>query len=210
MKLLIADDHALTREGLCLLLQKLEPHTAVFEAGGYEELAALLAEHPDADLAIVDLDMPGRTEGTTLAALRQRHPTVPMVVLSGCEDREEMRRALGSGAMGYLPKSASPQVLLNALRLVLAGGVYVPPALIEADAAEPVADREADVALSPRQHEVLGQLMLGKSNKEIARALGMSEATVKVHLGAVFRALRVTSRTQAVRAAQRKRLIEPN
>lgn len=203
MQILIADDHALTREGLRLLLQTFDPQLRYLEAGSYTELTDLLALHPDVDLAIVDLAMPGREQSNPLAGLRQRFPTVPLVVLSGCEDPAEMRLALSSGAVGYLTKSASAQVLRSALGLILAGGVYVPPALLDKAATD-----DDNLALSPRQREVLGQLVLGKSNKEIARDLGMSEATVKVHLGAVFRSLAVTSRLQAVREVQRRRLFQ--
>lgn len=208
MKLLIADDHALTREGLRLLLRQLDDDVRVHEAASYDELSALLTEHPDADLAIVDLHMPDPEGKGSLAALRSQHPTAPVVVLSGSEDAQDMRRALGVGAMGFLPKSAPPAVLLNALRLVLSGGIYVPPALLAQGVATPADAAGSAVTLTPRQRGVLEQLVLGRSNKEIARTLGMSEATVKVHLGAIFRALNVTSRTQAVLAARQHRLFE--
>jgi DNA-binding NarL/FixJ family response regulator len=203
MKILIADDHALFREGLRQVLRQLGEEVCVLEAGNYAELRALLEAHADADLAIVDLDMPGAEGDRRLESLLAAHPTVPTVVLSASEHTADMQRALDAGAMGYLTKSTPAEVLLCALRLVLSGGVYVPPALVRRG--EPRGDRDVGLgALSARQRDVLERLVLGQSNKEIARELGMSEATVKVHLTAIFRALNVSNRAQAVRVVRER------
>jgi DNA-binding NarL/FixJ family response regulator len=201
MKILIADDHALFREGLRQLLRQLGEEVCVQEAGSYTELHALLEAHADADLAIVDLDMPACQGEARLETLLAAHPTMPTVVLSASESAADMQRALDAGAMGYLPKSMPPEVLLCALQLVLSGGIYVPPALIRRGV--PCGTGGLD-ALSARQREVLARLALGHSNKEIARELGMSEATVKVHLTAIFRVLNVANRAQAVHVVRER------
>jgi DNA-binding NarL/FixJ family response regulator len=199
MKILIADDHPLFREGLRHLLVELDWSVDVLEAWDYPGLRALLEAHADADLAIMDLDMPGAKDQAGLEGLLALYPTLPVVVLSASEQLDDMQRALDAGAMGYLPKSTPPEVLLCALRLVLSGGIYVPPALVRGGGA-----RAAFDTLSARQREVLEHLVLGHSNKEIARELGMSEATVKAHLTAIFRTLNVSNRTQAVRVARER------
>jgi DNA-binding NarL/FixJ family response regulator len=125
---------------------------------------------------------------------------LPIVVLSGSEDRADMRRALNRGAMGFIPKSATAPVMLSALRLVLAGGVYVPPAMVESSGS---ADDCAQRVLTPRQIDVLARVIEGQQNKAIAAALGLSEATVKAHVTALFKTLNVRNRTQAARAAER-------
>ncbi|MBI1425421.1 MAG: response regulator [Gammaproteobacteria bacterium] len=205
MKILIADDHELFREGLRQLLRQLAEDMQVLEAASYTELLALLGEHPDADLAIMDLNMPGYSTEVKLESLLAGHPTVPTVVLSASEYSSDMQGALDAGAMGYLPKSTPADVLLCALRLVLSGGIYVPPALVNNGAGRR-AEGGLDT-LTTRQREVLERLVLGRSNKEIGRELGMSEATVKVHLTAIFRALNVTNRAQAVHVVKERQLL---
>lgn len=204
MKILLADDHVLFREGLQFLLQSLGPQPEMLCAGDYAGTAALFAQHPDAALALVDLDMPGREREGGIERLLALAPTVPVVVLSACEDGDAVRRVLDAGAMGFVPKRERPDVLLGALRLVLAGGVYVPPMLLSST------PRAAPAAvLTPRQIEVLHCLAEGLANKLIARQLGMTEATVKAHTGAIFRSLEVANRAQAVLAARRLGLLPP-
>jgi DNA-binding NarL/FixJ family response regulator len=202
MQILIADDHALFREGLRRVLAQLGEDVCVSEAGDYAQLQALLDAHPDADLAIVDLDMPGREHAVCLESLLAAHPTIPLVVLSASEHTADMQRVLDAGAMGYLAKSTPADVLLCALRLVLSGGIYVPPALVKSHLRGN--GGTGLEALSARQRDVLERLALGHSNKEIGRQLGMSEATVKTHLTAIFRTLHVTNRTQAMRMVRER------
>jgi DNA-binding NarL/FixJ family response regulator len=130
---------------------------------------------------------------------------MPIIILSSSEDPGDVRRALDAGALGYVPKSASPETLLSAVSLVLAGGVYVPTLMLNASET-PAASVSG---LTPRQREVLAAVVGGLSNKDIGRRFGLSEKTVKVHVGAIFRALGVTSRTQAAAAAQAAGLIPP-
>jgi len=211
MKIILADDHALFREGAQYLLNALHERATILHAQDYVGAATLAAEHPDAALALVDLDMPGREpQGTPIdgiARLLALAPTLPVVVLSACEDPAVIRCVLDAGAMGFIPKREQAAVMLGALRLVLAGGVYVPPTVLAATTAAATANAAAAVLLTPRQAEVLQALALGHPNKVIARMLGMTEATVKAHTGAIFRALDVANRAQAVHAARRLGLL---
>jgi Response regulator containing a CheY-like receiver domain and an HTH DNA-binding domain len=202
MKIIVADDHTLFREGLRHILRRLAPEVEVLEADDYDAAAALLAAHPDADLALIDLGMPGRDRYPSLDALLPPGLTTPVVVLSASEEPHDIQRALDAGAMGYITKREKAEVMLGALRLVLAGGVYVPPTLLSAT--RPV---RPQAELTPRQRDVLRCLHEGHPNKEIGRRLGMSESTVKAHAAAIFKALDVRNRAQALRAAQRLGLL---
>jgi DNA-binding NarL/FixJ family response regulator len=199
MKIIVADDHALFLDGLRHVLAQLTDDPVLIEASDHISLAAAVTQHPDADLAVVDLGMPGGEPFTALETLLVRAPTLPVVVISASENPDDMRRVLDAGAMGYIPKRESAAVMLSALRLVLAGGVYVAPMLMRAPGN--VVATHKIVNFTPRQRDVLKGLAAGKSNKEIGRELGMSEATVKAHLSAIFRALGVSNRTQAARSA---------
>ena len=205
MKILIADDHVLFREGLRQLLRQLSDTVVVFDAADHDELLRLAAEHADADLALVDLNMPGKAPLAGLAAMLAQSPTIPIVVLSASEDLDEVRRTLDAGAMGFIPKSETANVILSALRLVLAGGIYVPPMLMQKSSG--LHGQHNDAGLTPRQREVLQCLIMGKSNKEIGRDMSLSEATVKAHLAAIFRSLNVNSRAEATRVVEQRKLL---
>ena len=224
MKILIADDHRLIVEAVADKLAELGPDTRCLRALSVTDLLAQVSD--DLALALIDLSMPGAEGLSHVQEVHRRHPELPIIVLSGHEDPITMRQALDSGAMGYIPKAYSPDVMLSAVRLVLAGGVYVPPMMIAGAlggvaptpparpttaglAAEPLALPASDLpfhpsrhALTERQVEVLHLLSEGRPNKMIARGLGISEGTVKIHLAAIFRALGVRNRTEAVVAAR--------
>lgn len=201
-KILIADDHALIREGICGQLRGLGGETAIVQARDWIEAIAAAAAHPDLGLALVDLRMPGKEGLTALAELLRANRGLPVLVLSASENVEDMRTAVHLGAMGYVSKSETAAVMLCAARLVLAGGMYVPPALANLGMnIHPVPDPAP--ALTERQLEVLRLIVEGKSNKEIARKLHLAHATVKVHLATIFRVLEVENRTQAAIAAER-------
>jgi DNA-binding NarL/FixJ family response regulator len=155
----------------------------------------------------LDLNMPGKAPLIALAALVAQSPTIPIVVLSGTEDLHEVRGVLDAGAMGFIPKRETAKVILSALRLVLSGGIYVPPMLMQKGVA--LSARRGEVGFTPRQQEVLQCLVLGKSNKEIGREMSLSDATVKVHLAAIFRSLNVNSRAEAVRVVEQRGLLAP-
>ena len=172
----------------------------------------------DFDLVLLDLDLPGVGGFGVLEQLRQSHPATPVVVLSAHEERDIVLQALNGGAMGFIPKSSANEVMISALSLVLSGGTYLPPQVLAAAADTAGSgvtavthatgdDKEsatgADLGLTDRQCQVLALLMEGKSNKLICRELDVAERTVKIHVSAVLKALNVTSRTQAVIAAER-------
>ena len=213
VKLLIVDDHAVMREGLAALLRQGDTDTCVLQAHDAEAAFDLLEANPDLDVVILDLILPGLGGLSALAEFGRRQPTLPVVVLSSSENPHDVRRALAEGALGYVPKSANPQALLSAIRLVLDGEVYVPPLMLSDPALARVEGFHAQSRpaaaslLTERQVEVLRLLSDGSSNKSIALQLGLSEKTVKVHVTAIFRALNVVNRTQAALVARADGLI---
>jgi DNA-binding NarL/FixJ family response regulator len=210
LKLLVVDDHPLMREAVQGVVARLEAGATVLAAGDSEQGFAVADAEPDLDLVLLDLNVPGLAGIPALKAWRRRYPEVPVVVLSSADDRPTVLAAIAAGAAGFIPKSSPNEVLLNALRLVLAGGKYLPP-----EALAPVAGSGAraprvatgrarsleTLGLTDRQAQVLKLLAAGKSNKLICRELDLAERTVKAHISAVFRALGVTTRTQAALAA---------
>ena len=211
MKLLIVDDHAILREGLVALLQQFEQGANVLQASDTTEGLRLAEAHPDLDAVFLDLNMPDQSGMEIIPIFAKRCPQLPVIVLSSSEDPSDVRLALKSGAFGYVPKSASPRNILSALRLVLAGEIYIPPLMLDlgpvvTDGSGRVAP-EAGERLTERQTEVLRQLCRGLSNKEISRALDLSEKTTKSHITAIFKALSVVNRTQAASAARRAGIV---
>ena len=203
MKILIADDHALFREGLRQIVQTLADKADILEAYDWQTALAQVAQEPDIALALIDLNMPGMEAFTGLKTFLDRAETVPVVVISASESVLDMKRALDAGAMGYIAKSEARPVVLSALRLVLSGGIYVPPRLIQSPlSSQSDRDSTQPFGLTPRQFEVLNALVQGKSNKQIARDLNLSGATVKAHVGAIFKTLNVSNRLQAIRIAE--------
>lgn len=224
MKVLIADDHRLIVEGVKTKLSELGEEVEFVVAMDIAEFdAAIAPPKGDAiDLAIIDISMPGAQGHRHIAQLRQVTPAVPIIVLSGSEDTDLIRTLLDLGVQGFIPKAYSPDVMLSAVRLVLAGGVYVPPMLLAGVQARgwnpPVQSTPSSHAVSAlpqpsldglrqilteRQIDVMRLLSQGKPNKLIARDLGISEGTVKIHLAAIFRALNVRNRVEAVVASSR-------
>jgi len=207
MKILVVDDHALIRDALRSVLKQIERHAMVVEAPDGRAAIEAIESQDHIGLVLLDLNLPDRNGLTLLAELRQRFPAIGVVVLSALQDHANIKRALDLGALGYIPKSAPREVMLNALRLVFAGGVYIPrEALARGEVPSmPRQDRPivtpSETGLSERQLEVLALLMQGKSNKIICRTLNLMEPTVKHHVAAILRALKVTNRTQAVVAA---------
>jgi DNA-binding NarL/FixJ family response regulator len=204
MKVLLVDDHALIRDALRGVLKELTDDATVLEAGDCRQAMRLIEAHRDLHLILLDLNLPDQDGLAVLADLRKRYATISVVVLSAFQDRERVLRALDLGALGFIPKSAPRDVMVNALRLVFSGGIYIPPEALapaETKEAQPVAARPvspADLDFTDRQIEVLALMMLGKSNKAISRALDVAEPTVKHHVTAILKALKVTNRTEAV------------
>lgn len=195
MKALIADDHPMVRDALSRTLRGIEPGIEIAEAADAPGAIAQLQQQA-VSLLLVDLQMPGMEGVAGVRRLRALFPTVPLVVVSADQEPVTVRAALAAGAVAYLPKSEPPEVLQQALRLVLAGGTYT-PALAQA-AAGAAAGHPDLQALTPRQRDVLRGLSRGLPNKLIARELNLSEGTVKIHIAAVLRALRARNRTEAV------------
>jgi DNA-binding NarL/FixJ family response regulator len=211
MNILLVDDHTLFREGMKFLLARLDAKVTVIEAATcVDALAAAQRARPD--LVLLDLKMPGVAGLDALAQIREALPGAPVVVLSGEDNPRTIRAAIDAGAMGFIPKAATPEILVQALRIVLAHGIYLPPQVLAPDAppsgplfdpasTDPVAKELR--ALTERQRLVLKMAIQGESNKAIARTLDIAEGTVKAHLSAVMRALGVRNRTEAVFAAAR-------
>jgi len=219
MKILVVDDHPLIREAVQAVIARLEPGATVLAAGDSERGFAIAASESDLELVLLDLNMPGLSGVPALKAWRSRCPDVPVVVLSSAEDRPTVLAAIGAGAAGFIPKSSPNEVMLNALRLVLAGGKYLPPeALTPVDSSGAKAARAPSekalsletLGLTDRQAQVLKLIAEGKSNKLICRELDLAERTVKAHISAVFRALGVSTRTQAALAAAKLGLVAPD
>jgi len=210
---LVVDDHPLILEALRHVLARLAIELEVFDAASAEAGRRLIDAHPDASLLLLDLTLPGADGFALLGAFRAAHPAVPVVVLSASERHVDVLRALDMGAMGYIPKRSPNPVMLQALRLVLSGGIYVPAAAIGPDpavprtppAAAPAASRTTprELGLTGRQAEVLGCILQGLPNKLICRRLALAGGTVKIHVAAILRALNVRNRTQAVIEASR-------
>ncbi len=193
MKALLVDDHALFREGLALLMAHAFEGVQCLQAASIDEALALGAQHPDLALTLLDLGLPGNVGLEGLRQLQQEMPGPALVVLSADDAPQTVLDSINAGAQGFIPKTAQPGKMREALAHVLAGGIYLPEPLHAADARGP-----ATIDLSERQLDVLRLLIRGRSNKLISRELDLSESTVKTHLAAVFRKLEVNSRTQAV------------
>ncbi len=225
MKILLVDDHQLFREGVALLLQRLTSDLDLLQAASCEEAFALCDAHGNTDLILLDLSLPGMGGLDGLVLLRKRYPGIPVVVVTTTDDSSTVRKTIDAGAMGFIPKSSSSEIMLNALRLVLAKGIYLPPnVLLSQPSLVPIQTRSMspvatvsrsgagslypiDLGLTPRQAEVLYLVLQGKPIKLICRELKLGEGTVKRHVSAVLRALNVTTRTQAIVAAHRLGLV---
>ncbi len=206
MKILVVDDHALVREGLRQVLKGLDSDVDVLEAGSCSRAFELAGQHTDLDLVLLDYHLPDMNGLEALDVFACQHPELPIIVLSGSVNPRVMRQVLSKGAAAFLTKSGMSDELLSVTRLVLAGDVYVPPELMAASAGTPAVELPAESAapqFTPRQEEVLSLLLDGYANKEIGRMLSLSDETVKNHVTAILRGFGVTTRTQAVLAANR-------
>jgi DNA-binding NarL/FixJ family response regulator len=219
MKLLLVDDHPLIQDAFRYLVPQLGPDAKLLQATTAE---AGLALSEQADLLLLDLSLPGLSGLSALETFRERHPELPIVVLSSTEDPQVVLQALEAGAMGFIPKTSPTPVLLRALQLVASGGVYVPEQVLayaRTTTASPQSKRAdtpagstrepKEIGLTDRQAEVLALLVQGKPNKVICRELDLADGTVRTHIQDVFRILNVHNRTQAVFEVSRLRLRLP-
>ena len=234
MKFLIADDHELFLQGLEFILKKEFAKTDIVLAKSYTDIFAILEKQTDFDLIITDLAMPGANWLEALHKIHQICPEVPIIIISAVFDREILQKTYDIGVSGYISKSFSNNIIMSAIRLVLAGGMYIPPELLHVDSqnatpdfhnliqklevTEEVSDSggekektvDASHGLTPRQTEVLQCLAEGLSNKQIAYKLGLSEGTVKIHITLLMRTLEVTNRVAAVREAVKRGILDMN
>ena len=212
LKLLVIEDHALVREGLVRLLAQIgEDKVLVLDRPDFESALELLESEDEFDLILLDLALPGIDGFAGLDILRRQFPAIPVAVVSAFDDLPTVTRVMNLGASGFIPKAFSGEALLAAVRPVLAGNIFRPGGAYSGarlDDATPVPPSQApvrpeDVGLTERQAQVLALMVRGLSNREIAEQLGLSEGTVKIHATAVFKALGVGSRTQALGAVTR-------
>jgi len=219
LQVLLADDHALFRDGMRYVLQQLSDEIDIICAGNFSETLRQAESNPTLDLALLDLDMPGSNGVGSIRIFNQHFPGIPLVVISGSDQRTDIECVMEYGAMGFISKMSSSKVMVGALRVVLGGGVYLPPQLISQTESvdtlpEPIlpdTDRFSastnNYGLTKRQLEVLQYLSDGFSNKEMALKMNLAEGTIKVHVAGVFQVLQVSSRLDAVRKAQNFGLI---
>jgi len=207
MKILHADDHSMFREGLRFFLKLLDPQVVVLEASNIQAALDKLALEAPVDLIVLDLQMPGMSELDGFFAIHRRYPKLPIVIVSGLNDPRTIRALIDGGARGYIPKLATSEQLMDALRRVMRGEIYLPDALFIPDAQSAAAKGDEAAAFTPRQLEILPLLAEGMPNKRIADALDVTEGTVKQHLKDLFRRLNARNRTQAVKEARRLGLL---
>ncbi len=208
MKILVIDDHALIRQAMQGVLKKLKRSATILLASNYAQAMQIVSENANIDLILLDLTLPDRDGFAALSELRARHPAILVVVVSASQDPPNVMKALSLGAAGFIPKSAQGEVILNALRLVLSGGTYVPPEIFaEGELSNFLLTKSTDdrysgvseaIGLTKRQRDILALMMQGKNNKTICRMLRLSQSTVKTHISKIFKKLKVSSRTEAV------------
>jgi DNA-binding NarL/FixJ family response regulator len=213
LQVLLADDHALFRDGMRYVLQQLGDEIEIICAGNFAETIRQAEANPALDLALLDLNMPGSNGVGSIRVFSQNFPGLPLVVISGSDQRSDIECVMEYGAMGFISKMSSSKIMVSALRAILNGEIYVPPELLNQDSSEPASAAnlsdtgkfsalESSHGLTKRQLEVLQYLADSFSNKEMALKMNLAEGTIKVHVAGVFQVLQVSNRMEAVRKAQ--------
>ncbi|MBN4061420.1 response regulator transcription factor [bacterium AH-315-G11] len=197
MNILIADDHALFRDGIRLLLQQLGD-VSISEARNSNEIQSRFNQLPPVDLLLLDLNMPGIDSADGVGRICEGSPCTAVIVMSSDETTHVIQACMNAGSLGFIPKSLSSEVMFGAIKIVMSGERYIPVQVLEKYSVLPVSE---GMSITPRQEEVWHLIIDGKSNKDIAYSLGVSENTVKQHISALFRKLNVNSRTQAIQKA---------
>lgn len=205
MNILIVDDHPLFRHALIQAVRYSLPQAQIYETAAVNEFYERLESGAEPDLVLLDLNLPGASGFSALLHVRAQYPSLPIIVVSAHEETSIIQRAIAHGAMGYIPKSAHPSHIGEAIRHVLEGEIWLPPNLPNNLSFDPRAADETELAeriqsLTPQQFRVLMMVAEGLLNKQIAYELDVSEATIKAHVTAIFRKLGVQNRTQAVLA----------
>ena len=202
MKILIADDHELFLKGLEFILSDFADNMSFVSARNYGDIRDILSRERDFDLILTDLAMPGGNWLEEIGHIHQAVPETPIIILSAVFDKGIVQKTIESGVSGYIPKTASNAVMLSAIHLVLSGGMYIPPELLQDEDTDKMpALKEAEIhlpeeadgkpTLTPRQSDVLKLIAKGESNKQIAYELGLTEGTVKLHVTAILKLLNV-------------------
>ena len=209
---IVADDHPLFRDALIHAIGNCVADAEIVEADSLDSLQMVVEENPDADLLFLDLNMPGVSGFSSLAYIRNNHASLPTVIVSAMDDPSVIRRAIQHGASGFIPKSSPISTIEDGIKAVLDGEVWLPDGVELRDSrlsGDEVGVADAVSSLTPHQFRVLMMLGEGLLNKQIAYQLGVSEATIKAHVTAIFRKMNVNNRTQAVLAVQQLRIDSP-
>ncbi len=214
MHILLVDDHKLFREGMRYVLEdgmtldvSSSDTLVLYEAHESDAAIECIKNNPQIDLVLLDLKIPGNEGMSTLKNIVANFPLVPVVILSASQSRSDIKASLDNGAMGFIHKDSSSSAVINAIRLVLSGNIYLPPVFMQESGIGGAANGKG-VALTDRQIDVISLMAKGMSNKEIASDLELAEATVKMHITNIMRTLEVSNRTQAVLKAERMGLVE--
>ena len=222
MKFLIADDHELFLQGLEFILHQEYPQTEIITAKNYTDIFEILAKQNDFDLILTDLAMPGYDWLDAIAKIHQICPDIPLIIISAVFEREILQKTYNLGVSGYVSKAFPKNLIIGAINLVLAGGMYIPPEILQTglkssseqvrqiakDLSASVDAKASSYNVTPRQREVLNCMAEGLQNKQIAYKLGLSEGTVKIHITQLMRTLGVSNRTAAVRKAAESGLLK--
>ena len=204
-QIVISDYHALVRGGLDLVVKMAVPNSDIFQTNSFDETLKVLSDENSIDLLLLDLMMPGMDSEKSIQNITKNYPGVPIVIVSVKEDFDSIHMAISSGASGYIPKTSLPEVTISAIKLVLAGGVYIPPHVLNSkiDTTKEQSVEQSNTLnkakiLSKRQEEVFNLIKIGKSNQSIATELNLTIPTIKMHVSAIFKKLDVKNRTEAV------------
>lgn len=210
MRVLITDEQSLFRDGLSLRLEQINPDIAIMQAANLADMYKILSKEKDLEFLILDIDLAELTVAEVISKIKTSNPNTNIIAISSSEDIRNIKKILSFGVKGYIPKRLDSNILNGALKLILDGGTYIPPALLN----NTINSNICNPSFSPlkknltnRQSQVLDLIAQGKSNKQIAYDMGVSEATVKLHINALLRSLKVNNRTQAVITAQKMGLI---
>ncbi|ARN74655.1 response regulator [Oceanicoccus sagamiensis] len=207
MKLLLVDDHTLFREGLSYLLEKLDPEVLILEADSYNSALEKLSDNKDINLILLDLSLPDKDGFEVLEFCLEQFSAIPVAILSASKSTKDMQQAMDMGAVGFIPKDTSSEIMLSALRTMLVGGYYIPTALTKAPAAMTAKQPGDPFYLTGRQLDVVTLVCDGMTNKEIAKQLDLAEATIKMHMSSIMTSLNVTNRTQVAKVAIERKLL---
>lgn len=209
MKVLITDEQSLFRDGLSLRLKEIKEDLTILQASSIPEMQRIVSREPNLDVLILDIDLDELNSTEIINKIKNTNPNIKIIAISSSEDSRNIKKILSNGVKGYITKRSDSNILTGALKLILDGGTYIPPIMLNnsADYGSTSSHSCLKKNLTNRQSQVLDLIAQGKSNKQIAYDMGVSEATVKLHINALLRSLKVNNRTQAVITAQKMGLI---